>query len=198
MFYASKYRYDITICSAIACVTVQCVWCKGLGPLIFYLKYFAHQLKEPYSVSRAPKFDNPKAYLKHPSPYLYYNEVGGQFKSMELRSLGHGACINPHGPLTRYVKLWVAHAPGMPGTFSPPPLVSDPGMHPGTCVTHVPRCMSGSLTCGGVENVPGILGACATRNFTYLAKGPLLDISGMWVPIKNYGAGILGICLIYI
>ena len=26
-----------------------------------------------------------------------------------------------HGPLTRYVKLWVAHAPGMPGTFSPPP-----------------------------------------------------------------------------
>ena len=23
-----------------------------------------------------------------------------------------------HGPLTRYVKLWVAHAPGMPGTFS--------------------------------------------------------------------------------
>ena len=26
-----------------------------------------------------------------------------------------------NGPLTRYVKLRVAHAPGMPGTFSPPP-----------------------------------------------------------------------------
>ena len=26
-----------------------------------------------------------------------------------------------HGPLTRYVKLWVAHVPGMPGTFSTPP-----------------------------------------------------------------------------
>ena len=40
-------------------------------------------------------------------------------------------------------------------------LVSDPVMHHGTCVTHVPWCMSGSLTrCGG-ENVPGILGACA-------------------------------------
>ena len=26
-----------------------------------------------------------------------------------------------HGPLTRYVKLGIAHAPGMPGTFSPPP-----------------------------------------------------------------------------
>ena len=26
------------------------------------------------------------------------------------------------------------------------PLVSDPSMHHGTCVTHVPRCMSGLLT----------------------------------------------------
>ena len=26
-----------------------------------------------------------------------------------------------NGPLTRYVKLWVAHALGMPVTFSPPP-----------------------------------------------------------------------------
>ena len=51
-------------------------------------------------------------------------------------------------------------------------LVSDPGMHHGTCVTHVPWCMSGSLTRGVGENVPGIPGACATRNFTYLARGP--------------------------
>ena len=53
-----------------------------------------------------------------------------------------------HGPLDRYVKLRFAHAPGMPGTFSPPPRVSDPDMHHGTCVTHVPCCMSGSLTIG--------------------------------------------------
>ena len=52
------------------------------------------------------------------------------------------------------------------------PLVIDPGMHHGTCVTHVPWCMSGSLTHGGGENVPGIPGACATRKFTYLARGP--------------------------
>ena len=26
-----------------------------------------------------------------------------------------------HGSLTRYVNLWVAHTPGMPGAFSPPP-----------------------------------------------------------------------------
>ena len=52
-----------------------------------------------------------------------------------------------NGPLARYVELWV-DAPGMPGTFSPPPRVSDPDMHHGTCVTHVPWCMPGSLTSG--------------------------------------------------
>ena len=51
-----------------------------------------------------------------------------------------------HGPLTRYVKLQVAHAPGMSGTFSPSPCISDPDMHHGTCLTHVPWCMPGSLT----------------------------------------------------
>ena len=51
-------------------------------------------------------------------------------------------------------------------------VVSDPSMHHGTCVTHVPWCMSGSLTLGGGENIPGIPGACATPNFTYLARGP--------------------------
>ena len=53
-----------------------------------------------------------------------------------------------HWPLIRYAKLRVAHAPGMPGTFSPPPRVSDPDTHHGTCVTHVLWCMPGSLTCG--------------------------------------------------
>ena len=55
--------------------------------------------------------------------------------------------------------------------------VSDPDIHQGTCVMHVPWWMPGSLTssflwsrCG--ENVPGIPGACATRNFTYLVRGP--------------------------
>ena len=35
--------------------------------------------------------------------------------------------------------------------------------------------MSGSLTSGGGKNVPGIPGACATRNFSYLARGPLSE-----------------------
>ena len=41
-----------------------------------------------------------------------------------------------------------AHAPGIPGAFSPQPEASDPDMHHGTCVTHVPWCMPGSLTSG--------------------------------------------------
>ena len=52
------------------------------------------------------------------------------------------------------------------------PLVGDPGMYHDMCVTHVPWCLSGSLTRGGGENVPGIPGGCATRKFTYLARGP--------------------------
>ena len=82
-----------------------------------------------------------------------------------------------HGPFARYAKLRVAHAPGMPATFSPTLPVRDPDMHHGTCVTHVPWCMSGSLTSGFLwsrwrgkrSRYPG---ACATRTFTYLVRGP--------------------------
>ena len=91
-------------------------------------------------------------------------------------SLPYNHFILWHGPLSRYVKLRVVHAPGMPGTFSPLPtlkaLVSAPGMHHGTCVTHVSLCMSRSLTPRWRENIPGIPGECANRNFTYLVGGP--------------------------
>ena len=102
---------------------------------------------------------------------FFFNLTFGRFSLMLLVNR------KSNGPLARYVKLRVAHAPGMPGTFSchqlqRKPLVSDPGMHHGTCVTHVPWCMSGSLTLIGLESVPGIPDACATRNFTYLARSP--------------------------
>ena len=65
----------------------------------------------------------------------------------------------------------------MPGTFSPPPRVSDPNMHRGTCA------MLGSLTgisfeVDGGANVPGIPGAGATGNFTCLVRGPC--------PLQNF------------
>ena len=45
-----------------------------------------------------------------------------------------------NGHLARYVNLRVAHVPEMPGTFSPPPRVSDPDMHHVTRMTHVRWC----------------------------------------------------------
>ena len=82
--------------------------------------------------------------------------------------------------LVRYVKLRVVHAPGMPGTFSPPLQVSDRDMHLGMpCVTHVPWCMPGSLTNDflwswwrGKRSRHSVPGACATRNLMYLIRGP--------------------------
>ena len=64
-----------------------------------------------------------------------------------------------YGPLTRYVQFRVVHAPGMPRTFSRywflrKPLVSDPGMHHATCVTHVPWYMSEWLTRGAGKTFP--------------------------------------------
>ena len=35
--------------------------------------------------------------------------------------------------------------------------------------------MLGSLTRGGGENVPGMPGACATRNIVYLVRGPCVN-----------------------
>ena len=78
------------------------------------------------------------------------------------------------------------------------PLVSDLDMNHGTCVTHVPWCMSGSLTQVSGENLPGILGACATRNFTYLVRGPwnLHHIYSICHRIKpNYCGWIYASCL---
>ena len=69
-------------------------------------------------------------------------------KSLPWRDVNISASRVSYGPLTRYVKLRIAHAPGMPGAFSPPPWVSDPDIHHGTYVTHVPWCMPGSLTSG--------------------------------------------------
>ena len=92
-----------------------------------------------------------------------------------------------HGTLTRYAKLRVVMRQECRERFPhhrlpSKSIVSDPGMHHDTCVTHVPWCMSGSLTRGGGENVTGIPGAYATRNFTYLVIGPLHE----WIEWNKY------------
>ena len=100
-----------------------------------------------------------------------------------------------HGPLSRYVKLRVAHAPGMPGTFYPPPRVSDPDMHHGTCVTHVPWCMPGSLTRGFLwSRWRGKRSRHSRRmrnpQFCASGKRPMGDVQGSdqfmnWIGIDN-------------
>ena len=64
-------------------------------------------------------------------------------------------------------------------------------MHHGTCVTHVPWCMSGSLTCGDGENVPGIPGACAPTILRIWQEAHsvlthlLINASANWVSIGS-------------
>ena len=71
------------------------------------------------------------------------------------------------------------------------PLVSYPGVHHGTCHTHVSWCMSESITRGGGENIPGIPGACTNHSFAYLVRGPcmptILDLFGR--KRRSSGAG---------
>ena len=88
-----------------------------------------------------------------------------------------------HGPPTRYVKLRVAHAPGMPGTFSPPPISKETAGYRSRYASRHVRDARAVMHVGIANprrrgNVPGIPGACATRNFTYLARGPWPNFDG--------------------
>ena len=88
------------------------------------------------------------------------------------QSIHSNLSVNPsiHGPLTRYVKLRVTHVPRMPGTFSPPPTNETAIYRSRHASRHVRDTRA---VMHGGENAPGIPGACATRSFTYLTRGPL-------------------------
>ena len=78
----------------------------------------------------------------------------------------------------QYVKLRVAHTPGMPG-MSSPPLTSNEAARKRS--RHASRhvCHARALMHVGIANqrwwgnVFGIPGACVTPNFTYLGRGQL-------------------------
>ena len=59
------------------------------------------------------------------------------------------------------------------------PPVTDPGMHCGTCGTHVPWCMSGSLTRGGGETFPAFP-AHAHPQFYVAGKSPMRKDKGYY------------------
>ena len=55
-------------------------------------------------------------------PYSWWAvDLGQDVDITDFLLNGYSTQNGRHWPLTRYVKLRVAHAPGMPGTFSPPP-----------------------------------------------------------------------------
>ena len=56
------------------------------------------------------------------------------------------------------------------------PPVSDSGMHHGTCITHVPWCMSGSLIRSGGENVPGHSRRMCNLRFYVSGKRPIASL----------------------
>ena len=63
------------------------------------------------------------------------------------------------------------------------PLFCDTGMNNGTCVTHVPCCMSGSLTRDGRENVPGIFRRMDSLQLYASGKRPIAGremVLGHW------------------
>ena len=104
------------------------------------------------------------------------------------RALGGGCQImlGKHRPLTRYEKSWVAHAPGMSGTFSPPPSPNETASH-ARAVMHI-----GIVIRGGGKNVPCIPGACAARSFTYLAKAHCVNMGAL----TAFVTCIIGRCLL--
>ena len=62
--------------------------------------------------------------------------------------LRYNGCCSSDTGLLQIRKIVVVRAPGMPGTFSPPPRDSDPDMHHVRAVMSAPECMPGSLTSG--------------------------------------------------
>ena len=116
--------------------------------------------------SQVPPYQSIGWQLSPPQPPI----VSETWASYQIRQIAGCACAGNAGnvfPRRRFQRKL---------------LVSDPGMHHGTCVTHVPWCMSGSLTCGDGENVPGIPGACAPailRIWQEAHKKRSLDITRM-------------------
>ena len=105
--------------------------------------------------------------------YIYNQYTNDRFEcvvnsTIIVRFRG-GSCSFFHGPPAKYVKLRVVHAPGMPGTFSPPQQIINPDMHHGTCVTHVPWCIS-------VANLYCALKSVAGKTFPAHAQPAILRI----------------------
>ena len=119
---------------------------RKVASYITYWKYIRRILMPPFEQ------DN----------YMYINSL------RPVDRIGNSE-LGRHGPLTRYVKLQVAHAPGMPGTSPPPP--PPPISHDARAVMHVGIAY---LRWRGKRSRHSR--RMHTRNFAYLARGPLIKV----------------------
>ena len=151
--------YGIWFCSLLSHETsndcIVCFWCNALHQYHMstgHLKSLATWLlvQKLLETNKKENITRPHCWLLldsiHKWPAMHRVSP---WASYQIRKIAGCACAENAGNVFPHRR------------FRRKPLVSDPGMHHGTCVTHVPWCMSGSLTCGGGENVPGIPGACA-------------------------------------
>ena len=77
---------------------------------------------------------------------------------------------------------------GNAGNVFPPPWVSEPDKHHGTCVTHVPWCLSGSLTSGFLWS------RWWEKTYSRRMRNPQFYVSGRW-PMKHLQRNSLGIVI---
>ena len=126
--------------------------------MIVFTKAFLHKKTSKISISFM-------AWLWNYIHTKLWNIVTHPWASYQIRNIAGCACAGNAGnvfPRRRFQRK---------------PLVSDPGMHHGTCVTHVPWCMSGSLACSERGKRSRHSRRMRTRNFAYLARGPYHNIN---------------------
>ena len=114
----------------------QCISGTNLG---YGARYQINILSHGATAARNPKRE--EAILQLLVTWYWLNPFAEKHDQTKTIPIGHCHWLVEgarNGPLTRYVKLRVAHAPEMSGTFSLPPRVSDPDMRHGTCVSR--RC----------------------------------------------------------
>ena len=90
-----------------------------------------------------------------------FSEAFRLWTSYQIRKIAGCACARNAGNVFPHHR------------FQRKSLVSDPGMHHGTCVTHVSWCMSGSLTCGDGKTFPAFP-AHAHQQFCVSGKTPVV------------------------
>ena len=95
------------------------------------------------------------------------------YSQLTLRNTPHTK-IHPY---TRYKKMAGCACAGNAGTFSPPPFSKETARYRSRHASRHVRDARAVMHVGIVDprwrgNVPGIPGACAIRNFTYLVRAP--------------------------